>query len=258
VDALAQTLGITNYTRPYRSLHTSSLAHPVSSAGGYGAMVVWVMPRAPPCRGGVAAGSSVGRLVGPSLTGGLGLFVPSLATLLAGQSTACSLSAWPGRWGGWCDGETFTRIWPGAGRRMKVIPWRWSYLFWRRRWRPGWSQSRARDLDTCCVPVVGWQGLADYAQSAVFLGRPDTVYTWQQSDLYCRAGKSIPCGIGHGAIGWALAGFADGHRTRFSAGRPVMQPGRCTRVRVIVAGPSALPLLRGIISSCCCSFPMMM
>ena len=180
-DALASNLGITNYTRPYRyPPHVAALLTLFRPLGPRGAMVVWVIANAAAM---IAGAWLLGQAWGgwwPAISlAGLGLFVPPLATLLAGQVNGLLFFslAWA-LWGLVHRRDGALGVGLALGAALKVIPLALVlYLFWRRRWRAGLIAAGVLVILTlACVPVVGWQSLIDYAQSAVFLGRPDTVY----------------------------------------------------------------------------------
>lgn len=180
-DALASDLGITNYTRPYRyPPHVAALLTLFRPLGPRSTMVLWVIANAAAM---VAGAWLLGRALGgwwPAISlAGLALFVPPLATLLAGQINGLLFFslAWA-LWGLVYRRDSALGVGLALGAALKVIPLALVlYLFWRRRWRAGLIAAGALLILTlACVPAVGWQGLTDYAQSAVFLGRPDTVY----------------------------------------------------------------------------------
>jgi hypothetical protein len=197
-DALAADLGITNYTRPYRyPPHIAALLTLFRPLGPHGAMVVWVIANAAAM---VAGAWLLGRALGgrwvPVSLAGLGLFVPPLATLLAGQVNGLLFIslAWA-LWGLVRRRDAALGLGLALGAALKVIPLALVlYLFWRRRWRAGLVAVGALVILTlACVPVVGWQGLADYAQSAVFLGRPDTVYATPTNQTFTAVlGRAFP------------------------------------------------------------------
>lgn len=180
-DALASNLGITNYTRPYRyPPHVAALLTLFRPLGPRGAMVLWVIANAAAMIVGAwLSGRALGEWWPAISLAGLALFVPPLATLLAGQINGLLFFslAWA-LWGLVHRRDGALGVGLALGAALKVIPLALVlYLFWRRRWRAGLIAAGALLILTlACVPVVGWQGLVDYANSAVFLGRPDTVY----------------------------------------------------------------------------------
>jgi hypothetical protein len=182
-DTLAADLGITNYTRPYRyPPYTALSLLLIRPLGPQRAMVVWVTAN--------ALAMVVGAwLIGKALGGGwwipislttLLFFVPPLATLLAGQINGLlflclALALWAisrGR-AGWLG------ISLAAGTVLKVIPLALIlYLFWRRQWQAALiAVVVLLGLTLLVFLIVGGEVLLDYAQKAIFLGRPDRVYS---------------------------------------------------------------------------------
>lgn len=197
-DALASNLGIANYTRPYRyPPHVAVLLTLFRPLGPHGAMVVWVIANAAAM---VAGAWLLGRALGGwwltvSLAG-LALFVPPLATLLAGQINGLLFFslAWA-LWGLVHRRDGALGVGLALGAALKVIPLALVlYLFWRRQWRAGLIAVGALLILTlACVPVVGWQGLVDYARDAIFLGRPDTAYVVPTNQTFTAVlGRAFP------------------------------------------------------------------
>ncbi len=182
-DALASDLGITNYTRPYRyPPYTAVLLTLFRPLGPRGTMVIWVIANAAAMIGGAwLLGQTLGngRWLPLSLAALL-LFVPPLATLLAGQVNGllffCLALA---LWGMTRQREGWLGVSLALGTALKVIPLALVlYLFWRRRWRAGLTAASVLLILTLgCLPALGWESLADYGRKAIFLSRPDSVYT---------------------------------------------------------------------------------
>ena len=197
-DALASDLGITNYTRPYRyPPHVAALLTLFRPLGPRGTMVVWVIANAAAMIGGAwLIGRALGgRWLAASLAALL-LFVPPLATLLAGQINGLLfLSLGWAVWGLAHRREGALGAGLALGTVFKVIPLALIlYLFWRRRWRAGIIAIVVLlALTLACLPVVGWQGLVDYGKNAVFLGLPDMVHaTPTNQTLTAVLGRAIP------------------------------------------------------------------
>ncbi|MDY6875938.1 MAG: glycosyltransferase family 87 protein [Chloroflexota bacterium] len=180
-DALASDLDITNYTRPYRyPPYTATLLTLFRPLGPRWTMVMWLVANAAAMIGGAwllgqALGS--GWWLSVSLAALL-LFVPPLATLMAGQVNGLlffclALALW------WMTRQQERGVGVGLalGTALKVIPLALVlYLFWRRRWRAGLTATGVLLILTLvCLPVVGWEGLADYGERAILLGRPGDV-----------------------------------------------------------------------------------
>jgi len=198
-DALASDLGITNYTRPYRyPPYTAALLTLFRPLGPRGTMVVWVIANATAMIGGAWL---LGRALGggwwlPASLAALLLFVPPLATLMAGQVNGllflCLALA---LWSLTRQREGWLGVGLALGTALKVIPLALVlYLFWRRRWRAGLIAAGVLlALTLACLPVVGWESLADYGRNAIFLGRPDVVYTSPTNQTITAAlGRAVP------------------------------------------------------------------
>lgn len=206
-DALAVDLGITNYTRPYRyPPYTAALLVPLRPLGPRGAMIVWVIGNAAAM---IAGAWLLGRAIGgrwpPVSLAALLLFVPPLATLLAGQINgvlffclALALWALVNRRQAWLG------LGLALGTAFKVIPLALVlYLFWRRQWRAGLvTVGILAVLTLACLPIVGWQNMVDYAHNAILLGRPDVVsLTPTNQTITAVLGRAFP-----GALDLALTG----------------------------------------------------
>ncbi|HET7376094.1 MAG TPA: glycosyltransferase family 87 protein, partial [Anaerolineae bacterium] len=177
-NSLAAQLNITNYTSPYRYPPQSAvLLTFFRPLGPRGAMIVWVIAD--------AAAMILGAwILGKALGGGwwlplslssLLIFIPPLATLLAGQVNGfiflCLAIAFAaikdhraGRMG----------ISLAIGAALKVIPVALIfYSFWRRQWKAGLIGLGAlAALTLICLPIANSSVLTSYARSAVALGSP--------------------------------------------------------------------------------------
>jgi hypothetical protein len=197
-DALASDLGITNYTRPYRyPPHAAALLTLLRPLGPRGAMVVWVTANAVAMLGGAwLLGRALGGRWPPASFAALLLFVPPLATLLAGQINGLLFLslAWA-LWGLVHRREGALGAGLALGAAFKVIPLALIfYLFWRRRWQAGMiAIGVLLVLTLACLPVVGWQGLVDYGRSAIILGSPDMVHATPTNQTFTAVlGRAIP------------------------------------------------------------------
>jgi len=200
-DALAADLGITNYTRPYRyPPYTAAVLIPFRPLGPRGTMVAWVIANAAAMIGGVwLLGQALESQWLPTSLAALLFFVPPLATLLAGQINGllffCLALA---LWGLVRKREGWLGVGLALGTASKVIPLALVfYLFWRRQWRAGLiAVAVLVALTLACLPLVGWQSMADYARDAIFLGRPDVVYTTPTNQtLTAVLGRAFPTAL---------------------------------------------------------------
>ena len=180
-DALAADLGISNYTGPYRyPPYTAAILTLFRPLGPRGTMVVWAVANAVAMIGGAwLVGQAVGgnRWLAISLTA-LGLFVPPLATLLAGQVNGLlflclALSLWAAakKRDGWLG------VGLALGAALKVIPLALVlYLFWRRQWRAAVIAAAALLVMTAlAIAVVGPGDFVLYAERSILLATPDRV-----------------------------------------------------------------------------------
>jgi len=198
-DKLASELSITNYTRPYRyPPHTTALLTPFRLLGPHGAAAVWLIANTAAMIGGA-------WLLGRSLGGGWWLpaslalllfFVPPLATLLAGQVNGLLFfSVALAFWGLTRQREKWLGTGLALGAALKVIPLALMlYLFWRRQWRAGLiAFAVLLALTLACLPVVGWEGLADYGRNAILLGEPNQVFASPTNQTITAVlGRAIP------------------------------------------------------------------
>lgn len=181
-DSLAAELDITNYTRPYRYPPvTAAIVALLRPLGPKGAAAIWVIFSGAAMIGGawVLGGlfdEKYGRGVSMLLLLGL---VPPLATLLAGQVNgflylclALGLVYLQQR------KTHLAAFFLALGAVLKVIPLALiGWLAWRRQWRAALiSTLLVAALMLGSALLVGWQGLADYAQHALFLSRPDILF----------------------------------------------------------------------------------
>ncbi len=179
---LAADLSITNYTSPYRyPPHTAAWLTLLRPLGPQGVMILWVGLNALAMIGGAWL---MGKTIGdqwwiPITLLFFFLFVPPLATLLAGQVNGLLfftlvLAFWAIKQ----ERAAWLGISLALGTILKVVPFALVlYLFWRRQWRAGIIAIGAiAILTVLSLPLMNGQYLLDYIQNSVQLGRPDVVY----------------------------------------------------------------------------------